>query len=671
MGSTEDLLRAEAAHSDETTGRGTVPELFESSAQRHADLPAQQYKGGIYDRSLVQGVIEAAPEGEFATLTYDTVHDIVRSLAAGFRELGVEADSKVGLFADTRMEWAQSDLALLSAGAVVTTIYTESSPRQVEYLLDDPGAMGVVVENEELLARVLEVEDDLDLEFIVLLDDEDVDEDRTDIHSLAEVYELGADAFEEAAYESWIDEQDPDDLASLIYTSGTTGKPKGVELTHANFRANVGQVRRRYGPRPDKDDDLPVMDTDTVTLSFLPLAHVYERTVGHFLPLASGATVSYAESTDTVQEDLELVGPTTATSVPRVYERVFDAMRENAAEGGAVTQRIFNWALDVGRAYGRSENPGAILSLKYSLADKLVFQTVKERMGGNIEFLASGGGSLSKELSELFRGMGLEIYEGYGLTETSPVVSTNPAEDPRPGTLGPPMVDMDVYLDDSVIGPDQKAKADGDIGELLVRGPNVTRGYWNKPEATEDAFTTLESADEAAVAADGDAAADDRWFRTGDIVEQTDDGYLIYHDRLKQLLVLTTGKNVAPGPIEDGFATAERIDQVMVMGDDEKFVSALIVPNFDRVARWADENGIDLPEDPEAVCEDERVHDWIEETVRDVNKQFEKHERVKQFELVPIEWTPENDLLTSSMKLKRRNILERFDYKVDRIYDED
>jgi len=648
MVTTADLLAAEAAYEDEVTGTGTLPELFENSADRHAKLPAQQYKGGIYDRSLTGEVVPEPADGEFALLRYEEMRDIVRYLAAGFRDLGLEHRDRVGIFANTRMEWAQTDFALLSAGSVVTTIYTESSPRQVRYLLDDPDADGVVVESEELLARVLGVEDELDLDFIVIMDDVDIYDERDDILTLGEVYERGAAVFDEATYQSWIDETDPEDLASLIYTSGTTGQPKGVKLTHANFRANVSQVRKRYGPRPDKDDDVPVLDEDSKSLSFLPLAHVFERTAGHFLAFGSGGTVAYAESPDTVQEDLQTVQPTTATSVPRVYERVFDAMREQASSSG-VKEAIFERALEIGRKYGRTENPSTSLKFRYYVANKLVFQQVKDQLGGNIDFFVSGGGSLNKELAELFRGMGLEIYEGYGLTETSPVVATNPPDDPRPGTLGIPVVEMETKLDGSVVGPDRTEKADGEIGELLVKGPNVTEGYWERPTETDDAFF-------------------EGWFRTGDIVERDEDGYLIYHDRLKQLIVLSTGKNVAPGPIEDAFATSERVDQIMVMGDEEKFISALIVPNFETVRRWADRNDIAIPEDPVDICEDERVREWVGEAVEAVNQEFEKHERIKQFELAPIEWTPENDLLTSSMKIKRRNVVERFSGKIDRIY---
>jgi long-chain acyl-CoA synthetase len=644
--------QAEEQYTDEVTGDDTIPRMFEASASRNADEEAQWYKGGIYDRSLTDGILPPAPGGEYAALTYAQLQNVVQRLAAGFRELGLETDDRIGIFCDTRMEWAQSDLGILSAGGVVTTVYTESSPRQVGYLLDDPDADGVVVENEELLERVLEVEDDLDLEFIVVVDRYEGHEDREDINSLADVYRMGDEAFDVDAYEGWLSGHSLDDLASLIYTSGTTGQPKGVQLTHRNFRANVNQCRKRFGPRPDKAADIPRIDKSDRSLSFLPLAHVFERLAGNYLMFASGATVAYAESAQTVSEDIKLARPTVATSVPRVYERIFDSMREQAPDSG-IGKSIFEWSLGVARDCARAENPGLGLRIKHSIADSLVYGNVKEQMGGNIDFMVSGGGSLSKRLAELFEGVGLPILEGYGLTETAPVVSTNPPEDPRAGTLGPPLDGIETKLDGGVVTEDQRRKATGAIGELLVKGANVTEGYWNRPEATEEAFT------------------EDGWFRTGDIIEQTSDGYLVYHDRLKQIIVLDTGKNVAPVPIEDGFATSERVGQVMVMGDDEPFIAALIVPNFETARRWAESENISAPEDRRELCRDERVHEWVAEEVESVNREFENHEQIKEFRLVPEEWTPENDLLTPSMKLKRRNILDRYDDEVASIYGEE
>ena len=644
---------AEQSYTDDVIGMNTLAAMFEDAVDRYREAPAQRYKGGVYDRSLAPSVVPEAPPGEYTSISYVDMRDVVRNLTAGLRDLGIEAGDRVGIFAETRMEWALADFAVLAAGGVVTTVYTDSSPDQVEYLLDDPNASAVVAGNESLLERVHEVEDDLDLSFSVVMDELDPDgaaADREDVYSLADVHDRGESGFDREAYEKWVAARDPDDLASIIYTSGTTGQPKGVQLTHRNFRANVNQCRTRMGPRSDKTD-VPVLDEHSRSISFLPLAHVFERLSGHFLMFASGATVGYAESPDTLPEDLQLLSPTTGASVPRVYERIFDNMREQAS-GSAAKERIFGWATDVAREYARVDDPGTVLSLKHSLADRLVFSTVKEQIGGEVEFLVSGGGSLSEDLAELFLGMGIPIVEGYGLTETAPVISVNPPENIQPGTMGAPVVDIDVRVDDSAVGDDQFPEAAGPVGELEVSGPNVTQGYWNRPAETEATFT------------------EDGYFRTGDIVEITPDGYLRFKDRLKQLVVLSTGKNVAPGPIEDRFATNDRVDQVMVVGDDRKFIGAVVVPNFESLERWADREGIDLPSETEGICRDERVREWVGEAIDEVNEDLERVEQIKNFELVSREWTAENDLLTPSMKKKRRNIRNVHDESIERIYDD-
>lgn len=644
---------AEETFTDETINMETLGVMFADSARRNAERPAQSYKGGIYDRSLTDSIVPSAPEGEYASITYERMNDVVRNLATGFRELGIGADDRVGLFASTRMEWALCDFAVLSAGGVVTTVYTESSAKQVKYLLDDPDADAVVVENETLLERVLEVEDDLSLSVIVVMDEVDVD--RDDVYSLAAVHDIGEAAFDEATYQSWLDERDPDDLASLIYTSGTTGQPKGVELTHRNFRANVNQARKRLGPRADKHPDLPSVEAGIRTISFLPLAHVFERTAGHFFAFASGGNVGYVENPDTLADDIKQIQPNMGASVPRVYERIFDSMRSQASES-ALKTRIFEWAIDVARDYADNDDPGPILEFKHTVADRLVYSTVKEQLGGELEFMVSGGGSLSKNLCATFLGMGLTIIEGYGLTETAPILTINPPEDIRPGTLGVPVVDVDVRIDTDVVDESQFDDVTGELGELLVDGPNVASGYWNQPGATKRAFTEEDGV---------------RWFRTGDIVEQTPDDFLVYHDRIKEVIVLSTGKNVAPQPIEDKFATSDRVDQIMVVGDDQKFIAALVVPNFERLEQWAEREGVDLPADDYERCGDDRVRAWIREEIDDGNEDLEKVERIKEFELVPKEWTAENNLLTPSMKKKRRNIRTEFESKLRAIYGDD
>ncbi|WP_336363605.1 AMP-dependent synthetase/ligase [Halalkalicoccus salilacus] len=681
---------AEREYSDEVIGGTTLARLFEESVARNEGRIAQRYKGGVHDRSLTDSVLPPAPDGEFEALEYGEMGGIVRNLAAGFRGLGVERGDRVAIFAGTRMEWAQTDFALLAAGAVVTTIYAGSSPEQTAYLLSDPGATGVVAEDEERLDRVLSaVEGDsssdppaeVDLEFVVTMDriereahlefvvtmdriEREAPED-VEILTLGELHDRGAEAFDREAYEGRIDATESDDLATLIYTSGTTGRPKGVELTHRNLRSNVNQVRRRFGPRPDRAGGLAI-DADTRTVSFLPLAHVFERLAGHFLMFASGASVAYAESPEALREDFQTVRPTTGTSVPRVYEKIYDAIRSQAAESD-VKRRIFEWAIDVGRTHHRTPSPGPLLEAKRVLADRLVFASVREALGGEIEFLISGGGSLSPELCSLYHGMGLPILEGYGLTETSPVISVNPPEAPEIGTIGPPVIGCEVEIDGSVVGERQRREGDGEIGELLVKGPNVTRGYWRNEEATEEAFEDVPASNASGESEDESSG---RWFRTGDVVELRADDYIVFRERAKQILVLSTGKNVAPGPIEDRFASSDVVEQCLVMGDGRKFVSALIVPNVEGIREWAESEGIDLPDSAVELCRDDRVRARIGEEVDRANETLESYERIKRFRLVPEEFTEENDMLTPTMKKKRRNILARFADEIESIYAE-
>ncbi|MCY4731430.1 long-chain fatty acid--CoA ligase [Natronomonas gomsonensis] len=647
-----DWRAVEREYTDEVIGETTIPELFFDSVARNGSRDAQMYKGGVYDRSLTGDVVPAPPAGEYGALTYEETGDIVRYLATGFRELGVGPDDRVGIYANTRMEWSQADYAIQSAEGVVTTVYTESSAPKVQYLLDDNDAMGCVVENEDLLETLLSVEDDLELEFVVVIDE--VSEryaDREDIHTLADVYELGADNHDEETFQSWLENREWTDLCSLVYTSGTTGDPKGVELTHKNWRTCFNQLRRRIGPRPDKDEDIPAMEAGMTALSFLPLAHAFER-INHFHELGIGMTVAYAENPDTVGDDLQQVGPDAAASVPRVYERIYNQMREQASES-PVKKRIFEWAVDTAQTYDDADDPGVVLETKLKIADKLVFSQVREALGGNVQLFVSGGGSLSEDLAKLYRAMGLTILEGYGLTETAPALTTNPPEDIRVGTMGIALCDVDLKLDPDVVSEETKASEKGEVGELLAKGPNVFEAYWNKPDKTEAAFT------------------DDGYFRTGDIVSIDGDGYVRFVDRRKNLIVLDTGKNVAPEPIEDEFATSARVDQIMVVGDDRKFIGAVIAPNFEELWEWADEEDIDLPDDPAAAVADDRVHEWVAEEVDRVNEVLSSHETIKEFRLVPEEWTADNDLLTPSMKKKRRNIRAAYEEAIENIYGDD
>jgi long-chain acyl-CoA synthetase len=659
---TGDWQQAELEYDDEVIGENIIPALFFESVERHGDTPCQMYKGGLGDRSMTPGVMPEPTAGEYGSITYEEVGRIVRNLAVGFRELGVGPDERVGLYADTRPEWIQADLGIQAAGGVVATVYTESSAPQVQYLLDDPGATGVVAGTTELVDTLVEVEDDLDLEFVVTMDEAGEYADRDDVYTLAEVHAMGSTARTEGQVDEWVDEQDFESLASLVYTSGTTGDPKGVKLSHRNFRSAINTVWRRVGPRPDKPDDIPTMEHGMTVLSFLPLAHVFER-FNHFVQLGGGLTIAYAESPDTVGDDMSQVEPHGAASVPRVYERIFDQMRNQASESD-IGKRIFEWAVETAKAYDDAESPGIGLSLKMKVADRLVFSKVREKLGGNVELFISGGGSLSKGLAKMYRAMGLTILEGYGMTESSPVISLNPPEDIRVGTMGPALSAVDYRLDQSVVGEEQEDAAEGEVGELLVKGPNITEGYWNKPDKTEEAFT-----EDVPASGESSDSSDGRYFRTGDVVAVDDNGYFTFVDRVKQLIVLDTGKNIAPEPIEDEFATSARVDQIMVVGQDQKFIGAVVVPNFEQLYDWAEDEGIDVPTDHTEACRDERVREWVAEEIEAVNERLGHHETIKEFRLVPTEWTADNDLLTPSMKKKRRNIVEENRGEIADIYD--
>ncbi len=667
-----DWFRAERGYEDDVIGDDTVPELIDRRAAEHGDAVAQMYKGGVYDRTLTPEVLDEAPDGEFVSLTYDEMRSAYRRLAAGFDALGVERGDRVGIFADTRIEWALSDFALLARGAVVSTVYASSSPEKVEYLLDNPDASGVVVENEELLERVLEVEDRLSLESIVVMDEVGGDYlSRDDIHTLADVYRLGDESYEDELIDEWLHRSEIDDLCTLIYTSGTTGKPKGVRITQRNFRSCINQMWKRLGPRPDKPDEMVRLDEEMRILSFLPLAHAFERFV-HLAMMTAGATVAYAEDVEpeVLREDMRKIEPRGIATVPRLLEKIYDAILEETSDS-AVKSRIFDWAVGVGQEYWEfyescdeptgvayyTREPPLPLRAKYAVADRLVYSKIRENLGGEIEGFLSAGGSLPDHLAEMYLGIGLPVFEGYGMTESAPVVSVAPPEEPKVGKLGPPICDVEVRVDESKVGSGIHENDDikGDVGELLVRGPNIFDGYWEMPDKTEEAFTEAE---------DGG----DDWFRTGDVVEISPDGYLRFVDRVKNLVVLSTGKNVPAEPIEDAVVESPYLDQCMVVGDGRKFVGALVVPNFEGLRELGEETGVDLPETNEELVGHSRVRDAVETAVEDANSGFEEYERIKQFEIVADEWTQENGLLTPTMKKKRHQIREEYADEIERIY---
>ena len=651
----------------------TLPQLFERVAADAPDRVAQQYKGGVYDRSLVDaGVVDPAPDGAYASLTYADLRHIVRRLAAGFRALGLTPGDRVAIVAETRMEWAHVDFATLAAGGVVTAAYPGGSPDRLGAFLADADPTLVVAGGAAGIDALGALDDDCATgpTTVVTMDavegtgtlgvrsDADADGDAdpegdadADVHTLGDAYERGEQAFDADRYRAWVEAVAPDDLASLVYTSGTTGRPKGVRLTHAAFRANVAQCLDRLGddadddPELDADDDGIGLDADSTALSVLPLTHVFERTMGHYLVFGAGGTVAYAEGPKTLAADLSLVRPTMASGVPRIYEKLFAGLVD--PDSDAATRAAF---------------------------------------GGNIDWLVSGGGALSPSLCAASHEAGVPILEGYGLTETAPVVSVNSPTDPAVGTIGPPVADTQIAIDERVgEGVDARSRDgddahggsgrdDGDdpVGELLVRGPQVTDGYWNRPDATREAFSSPAALPDLVTVGPSPAAwggdPDEPWFHTGDVVRLRADGHLVFQERTKRLLVLSTGENVAPRRIETRLTDDPLVDQCVVLGDDRRFVSALVVPDLDAAAQWAADADLDLPTNRPAASRDSRLRARLATAVETANDDLEPVERVKRFRVIPTRLTPENGLLTPTLKQKREAIRERFDDAIESMY---
>ncbi len=594
----------------------TIPELFFFAVRERGDSPALRTK----------------IDGEWTPLSYAQWGEIVRTLAAAMAEW-VEPGDTVGLLAENRREWTYVDLAVQSLAGILAPIYPTSPPKDVAYIINDAGAKVVVVSSEDQLKRVLTLKADgeIDVERIVVMDDVASTEDG--VQTLSALLDEGR-----GKDDSVVDERcaglDPDSMATLIYTSGTTGNPKGVMLSHHNFISNVHAGFNRVGEEKFRD---------TMFLSFLPLSHSLERTCGYYMALRVGGTISYAESIEKLVQNLGEVRPTVLISVPRIYEKVYASVMANASSG--VKKMIFDWALGVGRtkAYADAENKPVPLYAKlcYPLAYKLVFSKLNEKLGGRLEFTVSGGAPLSKEIAIFLKAAGLTVLEGYGLTETAPILTINGPEWTRFGAVGQALEDIELKID-----PEPDAEREGE-GEIMARGPNVMLGYYNKPDATAEVL-------------DGDG-----WFRTGDIGYIDDDGFVFITDRKKELLKTSGGKYVAPAPIENSLKLSPLIEQACVIGNRRKFCTALVFPD---VAALSARLETELPADTAKLADMPEVVSALETEVKKANEGLGKWESIKKFAILPRELSIDGGELTPTLKMKRRKIDEHFKGLIDGLY---
>ncbi len=568
--------------------------------------------------------------GAFREIKREEMKAEVQKVAGGLASLGVKKGEKVILLSENRIEWAFCDYAILSNGAVTVPVYATLLPSHIRYIINDSDADIVIVSNAVQYQKIAEIRQEIPkVKKIVVFDPEDIP--ANEVMTFDDLKKSG-EAFLQKKPDYFtpiITELTRDDLATIIYTSGTTGEPKGVMLTHGNFLSNIeGGIQA-----------LPVDNRDTF-LSFLPLSHVFERMVGHFLANYVSATIAYAESIEAVPQNLQEVKPTLMASVPRLFEKIYARVVESVEEGSGLKKKLFYWAIGVGKevtAYRQKNQPlPGGLNFKFKIADKLVFSKLKERVGGRIRFFVSGGAPLSREIGEFFTAAGLLILEGYGLTETSPVISVNRLEKFKFGSVGIPLHNVEVKI--------------AEDGEILTRGPHVMKGYYKKEAETKEAIDS------------------EGWFHTGDIGIFDEDGFLVITDRKKNIIVTAGGKNVAPQKIEGKLVNSRYIEQAVVIGDKRKFCSALIVPTFETLEKFAKENDISFSSHKE-LCQHPKIIELIQKEVEAVNKDCASYESIKKFILVDQPFTIESGELTPSLKVKRKVVEKNYKDQIDALYE--
>jgi len=589
--------------------------MIAQSAQKYAEESAMR----VYEENPSPGV---------QPLTYRAMYANIRAIAHALLAYGVQPGDRIGIFAQNCPEWTLTDFAILSVRAVPVPIYATNTYQQAAYIIDDTATVLLFVGNQETYHLIQPIKERSSSLHTIVIFDEEAHPHEPDL-TLGQFIQAGVDSIGANILDTHLSQATPDELATIIYTSGTTGEPKGVMLTHANifhqFKAIQGQFRVGPGDR---------------SLCFLPLSHVYERAWSYFLYYA-GAENHYLANPKMVIAAMQSIKPTVMVSVPRLYEKIYATAYHNLEQGSTLKQRLFHWAIDVGRTYqyAKKDNQPVSVSLRlqHRLADRLVLRKIRAIVGGPKNFFSAGGAPLAAAIEEFFFAAGLLVCEGYGLTETSPMVTFNTPKAFKFGSVGRPIVDCQV-----------KIAADG---EILIKSPSVTQGYYNKPEATAEAFV-------------------DGWFRTGDVGEFDEEGFLRITDRIKDLIITSGGKNIAPQRIESALAKDHFIEQCVAIGDRRKYISALIVPNFVALEGYATAQVIawqsreDLVHNPAIVA-------FYRRRLSAYTQELADFERVKAFTLLPEPFSQETGELTPSQKIRRKVVMEKYNPVIDAMYPRD
>lgn len=560
-------------------------------------------------------------DGRWRSLSSREFYTRVTGVARGLRECGIKPGDRVAILSENRPEWMIADFASLMIGAVTIPIYPTLTPEQCEYLLQNSEAKAAFVSTTEQLTKILSIRGKTDLKHIFVMD-RTLRPDQSVIW-MSDYYQKGS-VNRDPEFDALARQVTPSTLATLIYTSGTTGVPKGVMITHGNLASNIGASFTSFDIRPGM-----------VVISFLPLAHIVARHVDIGL-LNRGCTLAYCPKVEDLPTVLKEIRPTLFVAVPRVYEKIYNRVSCQSSKGLKGT--LFQWALKVGGSHLHDILAGVRpRALNWRVADRLVFSRIRKVLGGRVQLAIAGGAPLGRELGEWFATVGIEIFEGYGLTETSPLVTINTPGHNKIGSVGRALHNVEIRT--------------ADDGEILVRGPNVVQGYWRMPEETQDSF-------------EGD------WFKTGDIGTMDADGFLTVTDRKKNLIKTSGGKFIAPQPIETALKRNTLIAEAAVIGDRRRFPAVLIVPTFDLLEAWARQNGIPFGQHTDLVAHP-RVRALYEDIVGEVNQGLAKYEKLKKVLILPEDLTVANGALTPTLKLRRHHLEVQYRESIERLYSED
>jgi long-chain acyl-CoA synthetase len=593
----------------------TLARMFWGRVERGGDQPAQQLKR----------------DGVWTTLTRHELGEAVRELALGLIALGRGQGDRVALLSASRAEWVQADFAIFSAGCATVPVYPSYPPDLVAYVVNDSEARTLIVEDAAQLAKALEARDRMPkLEQIVVMTGYDAPEPPKMVMTWQALRRLGRE--NEAAHKSTLAERvastQPADVATIVYTSGTTGPPKGVVQTHANHMAALRASA-----------EMTPVEPGWIHLLFLPLAHSFAR-LEAFLGIYNGLVTAFAENLDKVGDNLKEIRPHFICSVPRVFEKVYAKILAGVAAGPATKRAIFHWAIGVGREVSRHQQRGQplppALAVKRGVAHKLVFSKLHGALGGRLKWAVSGGAPLSRDIAEFFHAAGILLLEGYGLTETCPVLTFNSPTRYKFGSVGRALPGVEVRI--------------ADDGEILARGPNVaTRGYYKQAQATADVFEPS------------------GWFHTGDIGRLDEDGFLFITDRKKDLIVTAGGMNIAPQNIENLLKADPFISQVMVYGDRRPYPVALVTVNPEELTKFTREEGI-LTTDPSVVSKHPKVVERVARIVEEKNSQLQSYAKIKKFAVLPADFTQEGGELTPTLKVKRKVVAEKYRRAIEELY---